>query len=49
MGLIDVGIRGISAYRNGDYIDQEFFRQLPTRDPAGALKNADTLTSFVLP
>jgi hypothetical protein len=49
MGLRDVGVQGITAYRHGDSVDQQFFRELPFRDPNGALMNSDTVTSLVFP
>lgn len=50
LGLIDaVNDRGTRAYRHGDLNQQAYFKNLPFKEPEKALRNADTLTSFVVP
>jgi RHS repeat-associated protein len=49
MGLIDFTVQRLGAYQHGDDWEKDLFRSLPTRFPAAALTNSDTVTSFVLP
>ena len=51
LGLIDAtrDKGGVKAYRHGNLVEQAYFKQLPFKEPDKALRNADTLTSFVVP
>jgi RHS repeat-associated protein len=49
MGLIDFAVQRLGAYQHGDYWERGLFQSLPTRFPAAALTNSDTVTSYVLP
>ncbi len=51
LGLIDAkrDKGGVKAYRHGDLTQRAYFKQLPFKEPEKALRNADTLTSFIVP